>query len=249
MTLDLDVLTLFPGQFEWMRESRPIANAIASGSLRLRILDLREYAPGRHRQVDDAPYGGGAGMVIRVDVVCAALEGIYAAPVERVLQERRVAVLTPVGRQLRDDVVTELAGLGRLTLLCGRYEGFDQRVHDHLANDAISIGPYVLSGGEVAAMAVRRRRDAQAARRPRRDESHLEDSFSEALGGRPEYPHYTRPEEFRGLVGAAGAPLRRPRRGRALAGGAVAPAGRVAVVRRRGARLAYARSSAGFRLP
>ena len=198
MTLELDVLTLFPGHFEWMRGSRPIANAIASGSLRLRVLDLRDHAPGRHRQVDDAPYGGGAGMVIRVDVVCAALEGIYAAPVDRVLAERRVAVLTPVGRQLRDGVVAELAGLERLTLLCGRYEGFDQRVHDHLANDAISIGPYVLSGGEVAAMAVL---DAVTRKLPGalgRDESHLEDSFSAALEGRPEYPHYTRPEEFRG---------------------------------------------------
>ena len=198
MTLEVDVLTLFPGQFDWVRDSRPVANAIAAGSLRLRVLDLRDHAPGRHRQVDDAPYGGGAGMVIRVDAVCAALEGIYGAPVERVLAERRVAVLTPVGRQLRDEIVTELAGLERLTLLCGRYEGFDQRVHDHLSNDAISIGPYVLSGGEVAAMAVL---DAVTRKLPGalgRDESHLEDSFSEALGGRPEYPHYTRPEEFRG---------------------------------------------------
>jgi tRNA (guanine37-N1)-methyltransferase len=198
VTLELDVITLFPAQFDWLRESRPVANAIASGSLRLRVLDLRDYAPGRHRQVDDAPYGGGAGMVIRVDVVCAALEGIYAQPVDRVIEERRVAVLTPVGRQLRDDVVTELAALARLTLLCGRYEGFDQRVHDHLANDAISIGPYVLSGGEVAAMAVL---DAVTRKLPGalgRAESHREDSFSEALGGRPEYPHYTRPEEFRG---------------------------------------------------
>ena len=198
MTLELDVVTLFPGQFDWMRESRPIRNAIESGSLHLRVHDLRDHAPGRYRQVDDAPYGGGAGMVIRVDVVCAALEAIYAAPVERVLAERRVAVLTPVGRQLRDEVVTELAALDRLTLLCGRYEGFDQRVHDHLSNDAISIGPYVLSGGEVAAMAVM---DAVTRKLPGalgRDESHLEDSFSEALGGRPEYPHYTRPEDFRG---------------------------------------------------
>jgi tRNA (guanine37-N1)-methyltransferase len=198
VTLELDVVTLFPQQFDWMRGSRPIANAIDAGSLRLRVLDLRDHAPGRHRQVDDAPYGGGAGMVIRVDVVCAALEGIYAAPVEEVLAERRVVVLTPVGRQLRDDVVVELAGLERLTLLCGRYEGFDQRVHDHLANDAISVGPYVLSGGEVAAMVVV---DAVTRKLPDalgRDESHLEDSFSEALGGRPEYPHYTRPEEFRG---------------------------------------------------
>jgi tRNA (guanine37-N1)-methyltransferase len=198
VTLQLDVITLFPAQFDWMLGSRPIANAVVSGSLSLRVLDLRDHAPGRHRQVDDAPYGGGAGMVIRVDVVCAALEAIYAAPADRVLNERRVAVLTPVGRQLRDDVVTELAGLERLTLLCGRYEGFDQRVHDHLSNDAISIGPYVLSGGEVAAMAVV---DAVTRKLPGalgRDESHVEDSFSEALGGRPEYPHYTRPEAFRG---------------------------------------------------
>jgi tRNA (guanine37-N1)-methyltransferase len=198
VTLELDVVTLFPGQFDWMRESRPVRNAIESGSLHLTVYDLRDHAPGRHRQVDDAPYGGGAGMVIRVDVVCAALEAIYDAPVERVLRERRIAVLTPVGRQLRDEVVTELAGLKRLTLLCGRYEGFDQRVHEHLSNDAISIGPYVLSGGEVAAMAVV---DAVTRKLPGalgRDESHLEDSFSEALGGRPEYPHYTRPEEFRG---------------------------------------------------
>jgi len=198
VTLELDILTLFPAQFDWVRESRPVANAIGAGSLALRVLDLRDHAPGRHRQVDDAPYGGGAGMVIRVDVVCAALETIYAAPVDDVLRGRRVAVLTPVGRRLTDGVVTELAGLERLTLLCGRYEGFDQRVHDHLANDAISIGPYVLSGGEVAAMAVL---DAVTRKLPGalgRDESHREDSFSEALGGRPEYPHYTRPEDFRG---------------------------------------------------
>ena len=162
------------------------------------MLDLRDHAPGRHRQVDDAPYGGGAGMVIRVDVVCAALEGIYAAPADDVLRERRVAVLTPVGRQLTDGVVTELAGLERLTLLCGRYEGFDQRVHDHLANDAVSIGPYVLSGGEVAAMAVLDAVTRKLSGALGRDESHLEDSFSEALGGRPEYPHYTRPVDFRG---------------------------------------------------
>ena len=140
------------------------------------MLDLRDHAPGRHRQVDDSPYGGGAGMVIRVDVVCAALEGYLRGAGRARPRERRVAVLTPVGRQLTDEVVTELAGLERLTLLCGRYEGFDQRVHDHLSNDAISIGPYVLSGGEVAAMAVL---DAVTRKLPGalgRDESHLEDS-------------------------------------------------------------------------
>ena len=193
----LDVFSLFPEAFEWFGEQRPVQNALSGGS-ELRLFNYRETTPLSAGQVDDAPYGGGAGMVIRVDVVCAALEGIYAAPVERVLHERRVAVLTPVGRQLRDEVVTELAALERLTLLCGRYEGFDQRVHDQLSNDAISVGPYVLSGGEVAAMAVL---DAVTRKVPGalgRDESHLEDSFSEALEGRPEYPHYTRPEEFRG---------------------------------------------------
>ena len=196
--LEIDVFTLFPEAFAWLSETRPLRNATEAGQLRLRVLDLRDHALGGYRQVDDAPYGGGAGMLIRVDVVCAALESTYGAAIDQVLRDRRVAVLTPVGRQLRDDVVTELAGLDRLTLLCGRYEGFDQRVHDQLSNDAISVGPYVLSGGEVAAMAVL---DAVTRKLPGalgRDESHLEDSFSEALEGRPEYPHYTRPEEFRG---------------------------------------------------
>ena len=188
-------------------------------------------------------------MVIRVDVVCAALEGFYGAPVEQVLAERRVAVLTPVGRQLRDEVVTELAGLERLTLLCGRYEGFDQRVHDHLSNDAISIGPYVLSGGEVAAMAVL---DAVTRKLPGalgRDESHLEDSFSEALGGAPGVSALHPPGGVSRVVGAAGAPVGRPRRGGALARGAVAPAGRFAFVRPGRGRVAYARSSADFACP
>jgi tRNA (guanine37-N1)-methyltransferase len=197
VTLELDVFTLFPAYLGWLDDTRPVRNAVESGSLRLRVLDLREHAPGRHRQVDDAPYGGGAGMVIRVDVVCAALEDTYAAPIDAVLASRRVAVLTPVGRVLTDAVVTELAGLERLTLLCGRYEGFDQRVHDHLANDEVSIGRYVLSGGEVAAMAVI---DAVTRKLPGalgKDESHRHDSYSEALAGLPEYPHYTRPEQFR----------------------------------------------------
>jgi len=198
MALELDVFTLFPAYFAWLEETRPVRNAIAAGSLRLRAIDLREHSIGDYRQVDDAPYGGGAGMVIRVDVVCAALEATYADDIASVLAGRRVAVLTPAGRQLTDAVVGELAGLERLTLLCGRYEGFDQRVHDHLANDELSVGRYVLSGGEVAAMAVI---DAVTRKLPGalgKAESHEHDSYSEALAGLPEYPHYTRPESFRG---------------------------------------------------
>ena len=196
--LEVDVFTLFPEAFAWLSETRPLRNATEAGQLRLRVLDLRDHALGGYRQVDDAPYGGGAGMLIRVDVVCAALESTYRAAIDQVLRDRRVAVLAPVGRDFTDAVAGELAASQRLTLLCGRYEGFDQRVHDQLSNDAISVGPYVLSGGEVAAMAVL---DAVTRKLPGalgRDESHLEDSFSEALEGRPEYPHYTRPAEFRG---------------------------------------------------
>jgi tRNA (guanine37-N1)-methyltransferase len=196
--LEIDVVTLFPNAFTWLAGTRPVRNAVEAGSLRLEVVNLRDYALGGYRQVDDAPYGGGAGMLIRVDVVCAALEGRYGTGVEQVLRERRVAVLTPVGRQLTDAVACELAAVERLTLLCGRYEGFDQRVHDHLANDELSVGPYVLSGGEIPAMAVV---DAITRKLPGalgKEQSHLVESFSAELEGGLEYPHYTRPEEFRG---------------------------------------------------
>ncbi|MDX6552795.1 MAG: tRNA (guanine37-N1)-methyltransferase [Gaiellales bacterium] len=196
--LSVDVFTLFPQSLDWLVSTRPLANATAAGELDLRVIDLRDWAIGRYRQVDDPPYGGGAGMLIRVDVVAAALEATYGVPAEQVRDERRVAVLAPVGRQFTDAVAGELADVDRLTLLCGRYEGFDQRVHDHLANDELSIGPYVLSGGEIAAMAVV---DAVTRKLPGalgKEESHLVESFSPELEGGLEYPHYTRPEEFRG---------------------------------------------------
>jgi tRNA (guanine37-N1)-methyltransferase len=196
--LELDVVTLFPRYLDWLRESRPVRNATEAGSLALRTVDLRDHGLGGYRQVDDAPYGGGAGMVIRVDVVCAALEATYGEPLDRIRDGRRIVALAPVGRQLTDAVVGELAGCRRLTLLCGRYEGFDQRVHDHVATDEVSIGPYVLSGGEPAAMVLV---DAVVRKLPGalgKEESHLHESFSEALAGGLEYPHYTRPEEYRG---------------------------------------------------
>ena len=196
--LEVDIFTLFPAAFDWLRSSRPLRAAESAGSLALRTIDLRDYGHSGYRQVDDAPYGGGAGMVIRVDVVCEALEGVYGEPIERLRERRRIAVLSPAGRPLTDAVVDELAALRSLTLLCGRYEGFDQRVHDHLAGDELSIGPYVLSGGEVAALAVV---DAVVRKLPGalgREQSHREESFSPALEGGLEYPHYTRPEEYRG---------------------------------------------------
>jgi tRNA (guanine37-N1)-methyltransferase len=195
--LEIDVFTLFPSYLDWLRESRPVRNVLDSGELRLRTVDLREFGLGGYRQVDDAPYGGGAGMVIRVDVVARSLEETYGMPLDQVRDERRITLLAPVGRQLTDEVAGELAGDERITLLCGRYEGFDQRVHDHVATDQISVGPYVLSGGETAAMVVI---DAVTRKLPGalgKEESHVVESFSEALGGALEYPHYTRPEEYR----------------------------------------------------
>ena len=193
----IDVFTLFPSWFDWFAEQRHVRNASALG-LELRAIDLRETTPLRAGQVDDTPYGGGAGMVIRVEVVEAALRERYGEDAAQVRGRRRVITLAAGGRQFDDTLADELAEGGDLTLLCGRYEGFDERVHEHLASDVVSIGPYVLSGGELAAMVVC---DAVIRKLPGAlgdEESAVEESFSPALGGAPEYPHYTRPVEWRG---------------------------------------------------
>jgi tRNA (guanine37-N1)-methyltransferase len=190
--LQLDVFTLVPHAFAWLTEQRPLA-AVLGDKLELRLLNYRDWTPLSGGQVDDEPYGGGAGMVLRVDVVAAALDAVYGeAP------QHRVVALTPQGRPLTQAVVEELAAEERLTLLSARFEGFDERILIHLASDAISIGPYVLSGGELPAMVLM---DAIARRLPGAlgsDESGLVESFSAELGGCLEYPHYTRPAEFRG---------------------------------------------------
>ena len=160
--------------------------------LDLRLLNYRDTTPLTGGQVDDEPYGGGAGMVLRVDVVAAALDAVYGGP-----PEHRVIALTPQGRPLDQRLVEELAQEERLTILSARFEGFDERIVEHLATDAISIGPYVLSGGELPAMVVV---DAIARRLPGAlsEGSGDEESFSADLDGGVEYPHYTRPAEFRG---------------------------------------------------
>jgi len=194
----IDVFTLFPEWFDWMRRPRHLANAAETAGLELRAFSYRDYTPLVAGQVDDAPYGGGPGQVIRVDVVAAGLEAVYGVPADRVTADRRVVVMTPRGRRFTDAVARELAELPAMTLLCGRYEGFDERVHTVLADDAICLGPFVLAGGEVAAMAIV---DAVARRLPGAlgNSASLEsESFGEALGGGTEHPHYTRPAEFLG---------------------------------------------------
>jgi tRNA (guanine37-N1)-methyltransferase len=190
--LRIDVFTLFPEAFEWFAGQRHVTNAVAHGS-ELRLFDYRDTTPLSGRQVDDSPYGGGAGMVLRVDVVDIALQAAYGDG-----QRPRIAVLAPSGRRLDDAFAAELAEVQHLALLCGRYEGIDERVREHLADDAISIGPYVLAGGELAAMVVA---DTVIRKLPGalgHEDSVIEESFSEALEGGPEYPHYTRPAAYRG---------------------------------------------------
>ena len=189
--MQLDVFTYVPHAFAWLCEQRPVA-AVLGRELDLRLFGYRETSPLRGGQVDDEPYGGGAGMVLRVDVVAAALDAVYGGQ-----PEHRIVALTPQGRLLDQSVVEELAAEERLTLLSARFEGFDERIVSHLASDAISIGRYVLSGGELPAMVVL---DAIARRLPGAlaEESGRVESFSPELDGGLEYPHYTRPADFRG---------------------------------------------------
>lgn len=195
--MEIDIFTLFPEWFAWFEGQRHVRNAVEAGT-RLRYVDFRQHTPLTAGQVDDTPFGGGAGMVLRVDVMDAALGAHYGIDATEVRRRRRVIVLAPGGRPLEEAYVNELAAESELTLLCGRYEGFDERIVEHFASETLSIGPYVLAGGELAAMVVC---DVVLRKLPGalgHADSALEESFSDALAGAPEYPHYTRPAEYRG---------------------------------------------------
>jgi tRNA (guanine37-N1)-methyltransferase len=190
----IDVFTLFPEWFDWFLGQRHVRNAVMTG-LDVDFVDMRATTPLRAGQVDDTPYGGGAGMVVRVDVVEAALVARYSGAG---VAPTRILALAAGGRQFDEALAAELAEEPAIALLCGRYEGFDERVNEHLATDVVSIGPYVLAGGELPAMVIcdaviRKLPDALG-----HVNSAVEESFSEALEGAPEYPHYTRPVEWRG---------------------------------------------------
>jgi tRNA (guanine37-N1)-methyltransferase len=200
----IDVLTLFPEIFRGYLEASILGKAGQRGLLSLNLVNIRDYALDKHRTCDDAPYGGGAGMVLKPEPLAAALEAVGApagAPAGRAAEHNgaldgaRVVYLTPSGRIFDQGVAEELAGKEKLVLVCGRYEGIDQRIIETFVTDEISIGDYVLSGGEVAAMVVI---DAVArlVKGVIKEDSLEEESFA---GGLLEYPHYTRPEEFRGL--------------------------------------------------
>ena len=195
--MEIDVFTLFPEWFQWFCRQRHVRNALAAGT-RIECVNFREHTPLGAGQVDDTPFGGGAGMVLRVDVLDSALQARYGLDSVRLREQRRVIALTPGGRLLDDELVRELAAEPALTLLCGRYEGFDERIVEHLAGEQISIGRYILAGGELAAMVVC---DTVLRKLPGalgHEASAVQESFSPALEGGLEYPQYTRPAEYRG---------------------------------------------------
>ncbi len=183
----IDVLTIFPDMVDLFARESLLGRARQRGLLDLRLHDLRDRTDDTHRTVDDAPFGGGAGMVMKP-------EPIYAT-VEAENPPRPLLLLGPGGRQFDQDFASELAGVGGFSLLCGRYEGIDHRVHEHLVDGELSVGDYVLNGGEVAAMVVL---EAVVRLLPGvmgNDESAGDESFADGL---LEYPQYTRPAEFRG---------------------------------------------------
>jgi len=190
--MTVTILTLFPGLFEGFLTSSILARAISRGLVTVKLVDIRDYAKDKHRVCDDAAYGGGPGMVMKAEPIAAALEANGARAGEP--GGRRVVYLTPAGRLYTQARAAELSREEELLVLCGRYEGVDQRVIDAFVTDEISIGDYVLSGGEVAAMVMV---DSLARLIPGviTGGSLEEESFASGL---LEYPHYTRPEVFRG---------------------------------------------------
>lgn len=189
--MQIDVLTLFPEMFDGPLGHSILRRAIDRGLLEVRLTNIRDFTTDRHRTVDDYPYGGGPGMVMKPGPIFDAVEAV-AQPGDPIV------LLTPQGRVFTQRMAAELARRERLVLICGHYEGVDERVREHLVTDAISIGRYVLAGGELAAMVVA---DAVLRKLPGalgHAESALEESFSPALEGHPEYPHYTRPATYRG---------------------------------------------------
>ncbi len=183
----IDVFTIFPAMVTGFAQASLLGKAQARGTLDVRVHDIRAQARDPHRAVDDAPFGGGAGMVLMAEPVFASVEAVDPP--------RPLLLLSPAGRRFDQAVAAELAGSDGFSLLCGRYEGVDERVREHLVDDELSIGDYVLGGGEVAAMVVLEAVGRLVPGVMGNDASAGDESFSDGL---LEYPHYTRPAELRG---------------------------------------------------
>jgi tRNA (guanine37-N1)-methyltransferase len=186
----VDVFTIFPGIFQSPLRESLLGRAIAEGLVEVRVHDLRDWSTDRHRSVDDEAYGGGPGMVLKPEPLFAAVESLDP-------DRGRVVLLSPAGRRLDQALVRELAVEPHLTLLCGRYEGVDERVVEGLPAEEVSIGDYVLAGGELPALVVIEAVTRLVPGVIGKEESHRRDSFSEP--GLLDHPHYTRPPAFRGM--------------------------------------------------
>jgi tRNA (guanine37-N1)-methyltransferase len=186
----IDVFTIFPGIFESPLRESLLGRAIAAGLVEVRVHDIRDFTHDPHRQVDDAPFGGGPGMVMKLEPIFAAVESLGT-------ERGRTILLSPSGRPLDQTLVRELASEDALVLICGRYEGVDERVVEGLPAEEISIGDYVLSGGELPALVLIEGVARLVPGVIGREESHLRDSFEDGL---LDHPHYTRPQEFRGMA-------------------------------------------------
>jgi tRNA (guanine37-N1)-methyltransferase len=186
----VDVLTIFPSIFESPLRESLLGKAIDSGTLDVRVHDIRDHTKDRHRQVDDESYGGGPGMVMKPEPVFDAVESLGNEP-------KRVLVMSPAGRRLEQELVRELSKEPWLVLIAGRYEGIDERVVEGLGAEEVSIGDYVLSGGEIPALVVLEAVTRLVPGVIGREESHERDSFGD--DGLLDHPHYTRPAEFRGM--------------------------------------------------
>jgi tRNA (guanine37-N1)-methyltransferase len=188
----IDILTIFPGMFRGPFEESIVKRAVEKGLVQIFLHDIRDYASDKHRTVDDYPYGGGQGMLAKPEPLFAAVEDVQGQAPER----GPIVLLAPQGRLFDQGVAVELASHDRLILICGHYEGVDARVHDHLTTDEISIGDYVLSGGELAAMVVV---DAVVRQIPGALGSPLSSADDSFAHGLLEHPQYTRPADFRGM--------------------------------------------------
>ncbi len=197
--MKIDILTLFPEMFSGPFDESIIKRAKDKKIVEINIHQLRDYAVDKHRMVDDRPFGGGVGMVLKVEPVYNALKALKAKIPDQVRDDSglsRTILLTPQGRKFTQEKAKELSKLKHLILICGRYEGFDERIREHLIDEEISIGDYVLTGGELPAMVIAETVARLVPGVLEKDEATEKESFSE--GSNIEYPQYTRPEEFNG---------------------------------------------------
>jgi tRNA (guanine37-N1)-methyltransferase len=192
--LRIDIFTLFPGMFEGVFGESIIKRAQAKGLISIAIHDIRDWTHDRHRTADDTPYGGGAGMVMKAPPIIDAVEEVLGED----LKDTYIAIMSAGGRPFTQGIAQELSGVRRVALICGHYEGIDERVSDILDADELSIGDYVLTGGELPAMVIA---DSMIRLVPGviTEASILDESHSDPAGAGVEYPHYTRPAEYRGL--------------------------------------------------